>query len=118
MFGLDSCHRFLLYSQPTDMRKSFDGLSGIVRNHLLANPQNGDVFLFINKERDKIKLLHWTAGGYVLYYKQLEKGRFELGNYQLKQGVIKLDYARLAMLIDGLSIKNIHQRKRYSPTKK
>ncbi len=72
MFTLSSNNRFHLYSQPTDMRKSFNGLSGLVENELERTPLSGEVFLFINKRRDKIKLLHWGAGGYTLYYKQLE----------------------------------------------
>lgn len=118
MFTLSSQHRFLLYSQATDMRKSFDGLSGLVQNKLSTNPRNGDVFIFINKDRDKIKLLHWSGSGYTLYYKRLEKGTFELSNYDDKVGSIRLDYARMVMIIDGLSIKNINSRKRYSEPKK
>jgi transposase len=112
MFSLSDSHRFLLYSQATDMRKSFDGLSGLVRNQLMADPRNGDVFLFVNKSRDKIKLLYWHGAGYTLYYKRLERGRFELPCYGQKVGSIKLNYARLVMILDGLSIKNIKQRKR------
>lgn len=99
------------------MRKSFDGLSGLVQNKLSANPRNGDVFIFINKDRDKIKLLHWTGSGYTLYYKRLERGTFELSNYDDKIGSIRLDYARMVMIIDGLSVKNINTRKRYSEPK-
>lgn len=112
MFSLSSDQRYTLYSGATDMRKSFDSLSGLIRNELHINPQNGDVFLFINKNRDKVKLLHWTGGSYTMYYKRLERGSFELPVYNDKIGSIKLDYARLVMLLDGLSIKNIHHRKR------
>ena len=113
MFTLSDNHRFLLYSQPTDMRKSFDGLSGLIKNQLATDPRNGDVFLFINKGRDKIKLLHWNGSGYTLYYKRLEKGTFELPSYKQKKGSVKLTYAKLVMIIDGLSIKNVVHRKRY-----
>lgn len=112
MFTLSSVERYLLYSQPTDMRKSFDSLSGLIRNELQVNPHSGDVFLFINKSRDKIKLLHWTGGSYTMYYKRLERGTFELPNYGKSIGSIKLDYSRIVMLLDGLSVKNIHHRKR------
>lgn len=113
MFTLSNEHRFLLFSEATDMRKSFDGLSGLVKNQLATDPRNGDVFLFINKSRDKIKLLHWNGAGYTLYYKRLERGTFELPSYKQKTGSIKLDYTRLVMILDGLSIKNVRQRKRY-----
>jgi len=112
MFTLSSDQSYQLYSQPTDMRKSFDSLSGLIRNDLSINPQNGDVFLFVNKNRDKIKLLHWNGGSYTMYYKRLERGTFEFPSYGNKMGSIKLDYTRIVMLLDGLSIKNIVQRKR------
>ncbi len=113
MFSLSNEHRFLLFSQATDMRKSFDGLSGLIRNQLEADPRSGDVFLFINKGRDKIKLLHWNGCGFTLYYKRLERGTFELPSYKQKRGSIKLNYTRLVMILDGLSIKNVIERKRY-----
>lgn len=115
MFALSAENRFHLFSKPTDMRKSFDGLSGLVQNTLGRNPSGGDVFIFINKRRDKIKLLHWQGASFVLYYKRLEKGTFELPRYDAAAGSISLDYARLVMIIDGLSIQNIQKRKRYQP---
>lgn len=115
MFALSSENHFHLYSQPTDMRKSFDGLSGLVQNKLGRDPSGGDVFIFINKRRDKIKLLHWQGNSFVLYYKRLEKGTFELPKYDGAVGSIVLDYAKMVMIIDGLSIKNIPKRERYQP---
>lgn len=115
MFALSAENRFHLYSQPTDMRKSFNGLSGLVQNQLGRNPCSGDIFIFINKRRDKIKLLHWQGASFVLYYKRLEKGTFELPRYDAAAGSISLDYAKLVMIIDGLSIENIQKRKRYLP---
>lgn len=113
MFALSGDFKFHLYSQPTDMRKSFDALSGIVRNSLDCDPLNGDVFVFINKPRNKIKLLHWQSSGFVLYYKRLERGTFEIPQYDSSVGSIQISYAQLAMIIDGLSIKNLVQRERY-----
>lgn len=115
MFTLSSVHKFHLYSQPTDMRKGFDGLSGIIRNHLEDNPCSGDVFIFINKRRDKMKLLHWQGISFTLYYKRLEEGTFEVPEYDAQSGSITLSYSQMVMLVDGLSIKNIVKRKRYTP---
>lgn len=95
------------------MRKSFDGLSGLIQNTLKRDPRNGSVFMFINKKRDKLKLLHWQGVGYTLYYKRLENGTFELPKYDINSGSIKIDYAQMIMIIDGLSIENITRRKRY-----
>ena len=110
MFTLSSSNKFHLHIQPTDMRKSFDGLSGIIQNNLERNPLNGDVFIFINKRRDKIKLLHWQGISFTLYYKRLEEGTFELPEYDSSIRSITLNYTQIVMLIDGLTIKNIHRR--------
>ncbi|HSL86131.1 MAG TPA: IS66 family insertion sequence element accessory protein TnpB [Bacteroidales bacterium] len=114
MFALTAEHAFHLYSQATDMRMSFDGLSGLVRNNLGYNPTGGEVFIFINKSRDKIKLLHWQGSGYLLYYKRLEKGTFEVPRYDASVGSITLSYAQMVMIMDGLSIRNLQLRKRYT----
>ena len=113
MFTLGSSLRFQLYSQPTDMRKSFDGLCGLVENQLNQSASNGDVYVFINKIRNKIKLLHWAGSGFVLYYKRLESGTFEHPKYDIETGSYQLSYSQIVMLIDGISIKNIEQKKRY-----
>jgi transposase len=115
MFALTAENTFHLYSHPTDMRKSFDALSGLVLNNLGYNPINGEVFIFINKSRDKIKLLRWQGSGYLLYYKRLEKGTFELPRYDSSVGSITLSYAQMVMIMDGLSIRNLQKRIRYTP---
>lgn len=115
MFALTAENTFHLYSHPTDMRMSFDALSGLVWNNLGYNPINGEVFIFINKSRDKIKLLHWQGSGYLLYYKRLEKGTFELPRYDSSVGSITLSYTQMVMIMDGLSIKNLQKRTRYTP---
>lgn len=116
MFGLGTTHRYHLYSKSTDMRKSFNGLCGLVENDLLSNPTDGNVYIFINKAKDKVKLLHWQSGGFILYYKQLESGRFEVPSYDDQIGSIGLDYSQLVLLIDGISITNLHRKKRYEVT--
>ena len=114
MFSLASDLRFSLYLEATDMRKSFNGLSGLVTNELKRDPRSGEVFLFVNKRRDRVKLLRYVSGSFVLYYKRLEKGTFELPSYDIKTGSITLKYTQLVLLIDGLSIKNISKRKTYA----
>ncbi|HHH54203.1 MAG TPA: transposase [Bacteroidetes bacterium] len=113
MFTLGSTLKFHLYSQPTDMRKSFDGLSGLVQNQLEQSPLSGDVYIFINKNRNKIKLLHWTGSSFVLYYKRLETGTFEHPKYDIETGSYNLSYSQIVMLIDGISIKNIEKKKHF-----
>jgi transposase len=77
MLPITSLSRFFLYAQPTDMRKSFDSLQGIVNNTLNRNALSGEVYIFINQRRGRIKLLVWDGNGFWLLYKRLEKGRFQ-----------------------------------------
>ena len=113
MFTLGYDLSFHLYSEPVDMRKSFDGLSGIINDQLGQSPTNGDVYVFINKRRNRMKLLHWTGGGFVIYYKRLEEGTFEHPRYDIDSGSYLLDYSQMVMLVDGISIKNISRKKRF-----
>lgn len=110
MFTLASTLIFRLYSQPTDMRKSFDSLCGIIQNNLGESPTNGNVYVFINKSRNKIKLLHWSGSSFTLYYKRLETGTFEHPQYDIQTGSYNLSYSQMVMLVDGISIKNIQKK--------
>jgi transposase len=92
------------------MRKSFDSLCGIVQQELNANPTDGSVYLFVNKLRNRIKILHWRTGGFVLYYKRLEKGTFEVPKYDKSVKAIQLNYAQLVLLFDGITIGNLSQK--------
>lgn len=76
MFSLSEDMRYWLYSEPTDMRKSFFTLSGIVSNLMGLDPLSGDVFIFLNKSRTRIKLLRMEPGGLVIYSKMLDEGKF------------------------------------------
>lgn len=114
MFSLSAENTFHLYSHPTDMRKSFDALSRLVRNNLVSNPTSGEVFIFINKRRDKIKLLQWQGSGYLLYYKRLEKGTFVIPRYDASVGSLTLTYAQMVMIMDGLSTRYLQKRIRFT----
>lgn len=109
MFALTAAQRFFLYSEPVDMRKSFDALSGIVSAGMGKDALSGDVYIFIGKSRDKIKLLVWEKGGFVLYYKRLESGTFHLP----KPGQSNLTYSELCLLIEGVEVEVKHRHKRY-----
>ena len=111
MFNLTSSHRYYLCNEPTDMRKGFDGLAGLARTHFKADPMNGSVYVFINKNRNLIKLLHWDYGGFTLYYKRLEKGQFErpaLGKPSL------ICWSTLMMIVEGISLSHVRKKERFS----
>ena len=99
MLALDSSFRFELYLGPTDMRKSFDSLCGIVSSNLSGFPADGSVYIFVNRLDNKMKLLQWRVGGFVLYYKRLEKGTFELPVYDNSVKSLVLSYTELVLLL-------------------
>ena len=76
MFSLNNHQKYYLYGPALDMRKGFNGISGIIRTQLGKNPLSGEVFIFINRRRDRMKILVWEAGGFVLYYKLLYRSRY------------------------------------------
>jgi len=95
------------------MRKSFDGLSGIITNDLVGNPTSGDVYIFVNRRRDRMKLLVWDRTGFWLFYKRLEKGTFQIPPHPAEQLSIELSYDVLLMLVEGIDVTSIKRRPRY-----
>ncbi len=108
------------YTRPTDMRKGFNGLSAIVREEFQCDPTDGSLFIFVNRRRDRMKLLHFTAGGFWLYYRLLEAGTFEEFKSQDNSCRLQIDATQLAMLLSGVSLAaSRKRRKRFSaPTSK
>jgi transposase len=112
--------RVFLCTQPTDMRKSFDGLQGMVREYLGQDPLSGHLFLFLNRRRDRVKILFWERDGLVIWYKRLEAGTFQqLDPTACTSGNsgnagIELNATDLALLLTGVDLASARRRKRYS----
>lgn len=113
MLSLSATTRYLLYTRPTDIRKSFDALSGIIRNELGRDPLTGEVFVFLSKRRTHIKLLQWEGDGFGLYYKRLEKGTFELPAAASGLDALSITATQLQLILGGVSLENIKYRSRY-----
>lgn len=111
MLSVPPAVSIFLYVPPADLRKGFDGLSGLVRREFAADPLDGSLFLFINRRRDRLKILHWDGTGYWLYYKLLEAGTFE--TIASEGRCAQLNSTQLAMLLGGVSLVAAKQRKRY-----
>lgn len=94
------------------MRKGFDGLGGLVRNSLDRDPLSGEVYIFLNRSRTLVKLLHWEAGGLVIYYKSLEKGTFHLPGGMEKGG--KLSWSSLVLMVEGIKVLDSRQLPRHT----
>lgn len=112
MLGFSNNLRYFLCCATIDMRNGFDGLSGIVRNHLKKDPLSGDVFIFINKTRTHIKLLYWDGDGFALFYKRLERGRYSFTAHNESSKQLKRE--ELMMLLEGLSYGAMRKKKRYN----
>lgn len=113
MFALTGELNFFLYTPATDMRKGFDGLCGIISGQLKRNPCNGDVFIFVNRMRNKIKLLHWESGGFVLYYKRLESGTFDIPVIE-EGNQVQIRWTDLVLMIEGIKVEKYSRKKRFS----
>jgi transposase len=94
------------------MRKSFDGLCGIVRSDLEEDPLSGSLFVFVNRRRSMVKLLYWDRDGLALWYKRLEQGRFTLPDRWSHDGHI--DRRELTMLLEGIVPKKVEKRYKIS----
>jgi len=106
--------RIYLHVPPTDMRKSFDGLCGLVRSVFKADPLDGSLFLFVNRRRDRIKALWWDRDGLVISYKRLESGSIEIVKPADGEPTVEIDATQLAMLLAGVTLSSAKRRKRYA----
>ena len=103
--------KIYVYTEHTDMRKSIDGLVVMLADIYKLNPQTGDLFIFTNKSKNKIKLLFWDKNGFVLYYKKLDRGRFNYSRYIQNQTIL-ISTKQLQALLMGL---DFHLMGQYQP---
>lgn len=111
MLSLPANVRVFLCTRPTDMRKSFDGLHGMVLEVLQQDPLSGDWFVFLNRRRDRVKILMWEGDGLAIWCKRLEAGTFAAAPAEADS--VALSGAELAMLLEGLDAPGARRRKRY-----
>lgn len=100
-----------LYAEPVDMRKQFDGLAALAQSKLKCTASSGELFVFVNRRRTQIKILYYSRGGYCLWSKRLEQGRF----HQVKhdEDKIPLNWAELQCLIEGINWQKSAKNKRF-----
>lgn len=111
MFNLGSEHQYYFYTSGCDMRKGFDALCGLVSSELGRNPLNGDVFVFLNKPRTSIKLLHWEKDGLVIYHKRLEKGNFTIPVIENNQKSV--EWADMVLMLEGIIVEKKSKKRRF-----
>lgn len=113
MIAIPSGASIFLCTTATDMRKSFDGLTGLVRSEFCREPNDGSLFLFINRRRDRIKILYWETGGFALWHKRLESGSFETVKGNNNESAVAIDATELSMLLSGISLQSVKRCKRF-----
>lgn len=104
-----------LYTASTDMRKSIDGLAAMVKAADIADIFSGHLFVFVSKRRDRCKILVWDDGGFVLYYKRLESGRFKLPVMDATSTSVSLSSGQLVMLLGGFDTAHLQRQKLWTP---
>jgi transposase len=114
MLSISPSIRIFVHSLPTDMRKSFDGLYAIVTQAFGKDVLNGDYFVFLNRPRDRCKILFWDRDGLVVWAKRLERGSFQVPSGKDAASLaIEVDSVTLAMMIGGVDLNTGKRRKRY-----
>jgi transposase len=113
MLSLPPTAKVYLCTVPADMRKSFDGLCGLIRSWLQDDPLSGDVFVFRNKTGDRVKIMTFEGDGLAIFYKRLEAGTYRFPLALDDSGKVTVRTADLLMLLDGVDLGSVRRRKRY-----
>ena len=114
MLTLSSQTQIYIALGSTDMRKGFDGLCGLVIQHLKKDPLCGALYLFINKRRDRMKVLYWDGDGLAIWYRRLEQGTFRLPKVNQETTYIELRSEEFTMLLRGIDLSSVKRHKRFS----
>ena len=105
--------RIFIALHATDMRKGFDGLSGLVSDTLKQDPLSGALFLFVNRRRDRMKVLYWVGDGLAIWYRRLEQGTFQIPATNEQHNAIEIRSEEFTMLLRGIDLSSVKRRKRF-----
>lgn len=117
MIGLVHGLKIFICTEPTDMRRGFDGLSGMADGLMKQDPLSGNLLVFRNRNRDRLKILYWDRDGLAIWYKRLEKGTFQfptdLRPKETKPVSVEITASDLSLLLGGIDLRTAHRRKRF-----
>ena len=114
MIALPPQIRVFLYRLPTDMRKGFHGLVALTESAMQQDPLSGSLFIFLNRRRDRIKILYWGQTGFCIWYQQLEQGTYQLPEEpREEQGALEVTRSQLSLILDGIDLTSVRRRKRF-----
>ena len=105
--------RIFVSTQPTDMRRSFDGLAMITRENMGQDPLSGHLFVFFNRRGDRVKIMFWDRSGFCIWYKRLEQGVFRLPQSVVNMPNPEVEVADLSLILEGIDLSSARRRKRF-----
>jgi transposase len=105
--------RIFIALHATDMRKGFDGLCGLVSDTLKQDPLSGALFLFVNRRRDRMKVLYWDGDGLAIWYRRLEQGTFQVPASSDQLNAVEIRSDEFTMLLRGIDLSSVKRRKRF-----
>lgn len=119
MIALPPQIRVFVYRLPTDMRKSFHGLVALTESALKQDPLSGSLFVFLNRRRDRIKILYWGQTGFCIWYQQLQQGTYQLPTEDAlqSQDTVEVTRSQLSLILDGIDLASARQRMRFQRSK-
>ena len=117
MISLPLAVRVFMHTPATDLRKGFDALSGLVTTAFAQDPTSGHLFFFVNRRRDRLKILYWDRDGLAIWYKRLETGSFQLPAINCDTPSIEMTSTQLTLILSGIDLRSARQRKRYQRPK-
>ena len=121
MIGLAHGVKVFICTDPADMRRSFDGLGGMAENLMKQDPLTGHLFVFRNRNRDRLKILYWDRDGLAIWYKRLEQGTFQfptdLKPKEDKPVSIEITASDLSLLLGGIDLRSAQRRRRFERPK-
>jgi transposase len=119
MIALPPQIRVFLYRLPTDMRKSFHGLIALTESALKQDPLSGSLFVFVNRRRDRIKILYWGQTGFCIWYQQLQQGTYQLPAEEALEAreTVEVTRSQLSLILDGIDLASARQRTRFQRSK-
>ena len=118
MLSLGPGTRIMMAVEPVDLRRGHDGLVSMVRERCGGDPYSGELYVFFGKRMDRIKILFFSTGGFVILYKRLERGRFSRPRVPEGADKIVIDTATLAMLLDGIDVRSVRRTRLWEPSQK
>ena len=116
MITIPTSVKIFIGSAPIDMRKSIDGLTAIVQEELQEDAYSGHLFVFVSRRCDRVKILTWDKGGFVLLYKRLERGQFKLPHMDPSVMAVQMDATHLTMLLDGIDVGRVRRPQHWKPS--